>query len=476
MSGLPDRERSRVVLVGASRFTELTDLPAVAANVAVLRELFTAEGMWELPEDHCVVVREPHAAPAVSHAIRLAARDASDTLVFYYAGHGLIDPGTGELYLAVRDSHPQEVYDTAVPYEWVRRALLTSPAARRIVVLDCCYSGRMLGSMSEGLGLAEIDGTYLLAATAENAVALAPPGERHTAFTGELIEVLRGGVPGAGETLTLNEVFGAVGSALQAANRPQPQCRDRNALGTVPFTPNHAYLPPAEPVRTSVDPTLRRFLADMAHELRTPLTAITAVTDVLAEEAERLDPQFRPSVRLVSNEAHRLNEIVEGLMDLARIDAGLATVAPEEVEITARVGALIRAQEPRDTVTLRAPHLIQAYLDPRRLDLVVAHLVTNALKHGAPPVTVTVAPRPDEDFEITVADSGRGIPEDALPLIFQRFFRAESPRPRSQGSGLGLSIAQENAHLMGGSIRAANRQTGSEFTVRLPCRAATHHP
>ncbi|WP_078871763.1 caspase, EACC1-associated type [Streptomyces sp. NRRL S-337] len=471
VTGLPDPDRSRVVLVGASSYAHLAALPAVTANVAAMQEVFASEAVWGLPAAHCTVLHDPHGPREVSQAIKDAAREATDALIFYYAGHGLIDPATGELYLALHDSHAQEVYDSAVPYQWIRRPFEASRAARRVVVLDCCYSGRMLGAMSEGLGLAEIDGTYLLAAAAENALALAPPGEFYTAFTGELVTLLHHGVPGAGESLTLNEIYEKVRSSLCAAERPEPQCRDRNALGTVPFVLNSAYQPRTTAATEPPEATMRRFVADMAHELRTPLTALSAVSEVLEEKAGRLDPTLQPAVQLVVGETRRLNDLVDKMMDLARLDSGTVRLATREVDVAQEVEACLEARNWTGLVTLDMPRPMPAELDPWRLGIILASVIDNALRHGGAPVVVTGTPRPRELF-IEVADSGGGIPEEALPYVFDRFFKAGSRRPRSEGSGLGLSIAQATARLMGGDIRAANRaEGGAEFTVRLPRRA-----
>lgn len=464
---LPDPHRSRVVLVGASRFTHLAELPAVITNIAVLQELLTSEEVWKLPTGHCTVVRDPQGPRAVSQAVKQAAREATDTLLFYYSGHGLIDPGTGELYLALHDSQVQEVYDSAVPYEWIRRPFQTSRAARRVVVLDCCYSGRMLGAMSEGLGLAEIDGTYLLAAAAENALALAPPGERHTAFTGEFVDLLRRGVPEAGESLTLNEIYERMRSSLRAAERPEPQCRDRNSLGMTPFVPN----PACEP-RTGVTKTpeavMRRLVSDVSHELRTPLTTITMATELLEEKSDQLDPLLRGAVEMATAETRRLGDLVDALLELSRYDAGVAELLTEEVDVTKEVVSFLDAREWTDLVVLDAPNPIRAQVDTKRLNAVLAELIGNALRHGDRPITVSLASRPTE-FVIEVSDSGNGIPESTLPYIFDRFVKGDSRRPRSEGSGLGLSIAREAAHLMGGDIRAANRVGGgARFTLRLP--------
>ncbi|MEU1826649.1 HAMP domain-containing sensor histidine kinase [Streptomyces abikoensis] len=474
------------MLVGAGLFEGLASLPAVAANVAALRGLFTSEKVWGLPKEHCVVVRDPHVAREVSQTVRQAAREAVDTLIFYYAGHGLIDPVTGELHLALRNSHAQEVYDTAVPYEWIKRPLAASRAKRRIVLLDCCYSGRMLGAMSDGLGLAEIDRTYLLAAAAENAIALAPPGELYTAFTGELVALLQSGVPGAGDLLALNDIYEAMRSSLHAAGRPEPHCRDRNSLGAVPLIPNRAYRT-LTPCTTAVvagpaDAPIRRIIADMSRELRTPLTSVSAVTGYLEEEADYIDPMLAPAVHLVISETRRLNDLVETMLELAEFDAGTAQLIAEDVEITKQIEACVNTRGWLDAVTLDTRRPIHARLDPRRLDLILANLIGNALIHGGSSVTVTADsrdapdaedgnahPSPPLEFTIKVTDSGRGIPENALPFVFDRFFKASSSRPRSARSGLGLSIAQENAHLMGGGIQAANRaEGGTEFILQLP--------
>ncbi|MEU6731776.1 HAMP domain-containing sensor histidine kinase [Streptomyces physcomitrii] len=497
MRSLPSPEHSRVVLIGASLFEELAELPAVAANVAALRGLFTSEEVWGLLKRHCLVVAEPRAPREVSAAVRQAAAEATDTLIIYYAGHGLIDPGTGELHLALRESRPHEVYDTAVPYEWIRRALATSHATRRIVILDCCYSGRMLGAMSEGLGLAEIDGTYLLAAAAENALALAPPGELHTAFTGELVNLLRSGVPGAGPALTLNDLYERTRSSLRATGRPEPHCRDRNTLGAVPFVPNPAHRispegdegdPPADELgAVSQLASIRRFMADVSHELRTPLTALTAVADVLETNAAQKGGEMEPPLRLMVAETRRLDELVKNLLELARLDAGLARLAVAETDIAAVIREGLAARDWDRSVTLVAAPGVIAFLDPRRLDVIMANLIGNALAHGREPVTVTVAvrpplgeppdrdpypsERPDRPFEIvlTVADRGAGIPASLLPYVFDRFRKGDSRRPRSAGHGLGLSFVQENARLMGGRVEVANQaESGAVFTVRLP--------
>ena len=220
----------------------------------------------------------------------------------------------------------------------------------------------------------------------------------------------------------------------------------------------------------------RRFVADMSHELRTPMTAISAVTEVLEEEQDNLDPMIAPAVQLVVSETRRLNDLVENLMEVTRFDAGTARLVLDNVDVADQVTACIDARAWLDAVELDADRGIMFRLDPRRLDVILANLIGNALKHGGSPVRVSVRTRSATGTEpgelvIEVADQGPGIPEEVLPHVFDRFYKASASRPRSEGSGLGLSIALENAHIHGGEITAHNApsgQGGAVFTLHLP--------
>ncbi|HET6859758.1 MAG TPA: HAMP domain-containing sensor histidine kinase [Streptomyces sp.] len=212
----------------------------------------------------------------------------------------------------------------------------------------------------------------------------------------------------------------------------------------------------------------RRFVADMSHELRTPLTAITAVAEILEDEADSFDPMIAPAVHLVVSETRRLNDLVENLMEVTRFDAGTAKLVLDDVDVADQVTACIDARAWLDAVDLDAERGIIALLDPRRLDVILANLIGNALKHGGSPVRVSVRVV-DHELTIEVQDHGPGIPEDVLPHVFDRFYKASASRPRSEGSGLGLSIAMENAHIHGGDITAANSaEGGAVFVLRLP--------
>ncbi len=208
----------------------------------------------------------------------------------------------------------------------------------------------------------------------------------------------------------------------------------------------------------------RRFVADVSHELRTPLTAMNAVTGVLDEDADTLPPDTALAARLVSAETRKLTRLVNDLMEISRFDEGRNLLELDEWDIGTAVRDSLAARGWTSSVEADLPDGVTGRVDRRRLDVIVANLVGNALKHGGAPVLVSVRPG-----VIEVSDHGPGIPEDALPHIFDRFYKADTARARSEGSGLGLAIAWENARLHGGTIEAASAPGGGAvFTLRLP--------
>ncbi|MGW3227290.1 caspase family protein [Kitasatospora sp. NPDC001095] len=242
MKGLPEAETSRAVLIGVARYTGLETLPAVSNNLPALADALTSPGSWGLAREHCAVVAEPSGLHEVLEPVEEAARAARDTLLVYFAGHGLTDD-RGELFLGLPRSRPGHGH-TGVPYAMLRSAIMSGRAQRHVIILDCCFSGRALGTMGGSVAdQAQIDGSYLLAAAPETGVALAPPGEQYTAFTGELLDVLKSGIEGGEAWLDLESVYRRLRSVLAAKSRPLPQKRDRNTAGGLLLGRNNAYRP-----------------------------------------------------------------------------------------------------------------------------------------------------------------------------------------------------------------------------------------
>ncbi|MDX3453862.1 HAMP domain-containing sensor histidine kinase [Streptomyces sp. ME02-8801-2C] len=218
----------------------------------------------------------------------------------------------------------------------------------------------------------------------------------------------------------------------------------------------------------------RRFASDVSHELRTPLAGMLAVTEVLDEDADSLDADTARAVRLVSAETGKLAVLVEDLMEISRFDARAAELHADEVDVAEAIRKTLGHRRWTDErVRTELPDGIRARLDPRRFDVVLANLVGNALRHGDAPVTVrlrTESRAPGTAVLITdVIDSGPGIRPEALPHIFDRFYKADAARTRSAGSGLGLAITLENVKLHGGTIHAGNRAGGGAvFAVEIP--------
>ncbi|MFJ9432932.1 sensor histidine kinase [Streptomyces sp. NPDC101490] len=221
----------------------------------------------------------------------------------------------------------------------------------------------------------------------------------------------------------------------------------------------------------------RRFAADVAHELRTPLAAMTAVTEVLDEDAASgiLPPETADAARLVSDGTRTLARMVEDLMEVSRFDARTAPLRAEDIDLRTLVTKTLhlRGWDTDDRVTVDLAGPVPVHADPRRVDVVLANLIGNALHHGSPPVTVR-ARTEDGSAVLTVTDQGPGIPGHALPHVFDRFYKADTARTRSEGSGLGLALALENALLHGGTLTAANTpRGGAVFTLVLPSAAPT---
>ncbi|MEU9792432.1 caspase family protein [Streptomyces sparsogenes] len=245
------------MLIGVHDFAHLPPLKSVANNLNRLRDALTDPELWGLPKEHCTVLPQPGSGVEVFRAISKAAGEAKDTLFVYYAGHGLTDPDavdpSDQLYLALPESTRSELY-SSLRYRDVRKELLRPRQARRkIVVLDCCFSGHATVAMgsSELQEEAEIEGAYVLTSSGSGAVSFAPPDAELTVFTGELLSLMERGVPGGPELLTVEDLFQKVRQATLRKNLPAPQKLANNTADRIPLVRNRAYVPELPPTVTS---------------------------------------------------------------------------------------------------------------------------------------------------------------------------------------------------------------------------------
>ncbi|MEU4341491.1 AAA domain-containing protein [Nocardia sp. NPDC023852] len=214
---------------------DLPDIPAAATNVADLLQLLRAPAGAALAVDHCTPLVNPGESTQVGTAVHGAAQDARDVMLLYYTGHGVLDR-KGRLHLALPNSEPNQINWSSIPFDRLREELAASRARARILILDCCFSGRAFESMSSAStlvdGQIDIHGTYTITSSSRNEPSLAPGGHRHTAFTAALLEAAA--IPG----LTLDELYQNVERILVSKGHPGPQRRSVNSAGVLRlFTP-----------------------------------------------------------------------------------------------------------------------------------------------------------------------------------------------------------------------------------------------
>jgi hypothetical protein len=223
---LPDPRRSYAVLIGNAAYAsaELDDLPAVAGGLTELAEVLTDPALGAFPPGRCIVVPDPASALMARRALRKYAALAQDTLLVYWAGHAGAGP-RDELYLSVNDTGPGELPVSALAIGAIREAMHASPAANRILILDCCLDGAAPANGVTGAlaGQAAIDGGLALVSALPGPACFSPPWGMYTAFTGALIGLLRGGVPGEPEFLTVKDIHRQLLHALASRGLPRPQ-------------------------------------------------------------------------------------------------------------------------------------------------------------------------------------------------------------------------------------------------------------
>ncbi len=218
-----------------------------------------------------------------------------------------------------------------------------------------------------------------------------------------------------------------------------------------------------------------KFFANVSHELRTPLTLILAPVEELA--ATTTDPGRLQYLRVIRRNAYRLLRLIDDLLDLSRLDAGGLRLNLAEVDIralaaTVRENSMPAALARSIAFTFAAmPSDKRLWADAHRLEIVLTNLVGNALKFtpagGA--IEIRVADLAN-GVQVVVRDTGPGIPTDALPRVFERFFQVSSGEQRREGGvGIGLALAKELVELHGGTIEVESTfGEGTTFTVFLP--------
>ncbi|MFJ8929025.1 esterase-like activity of phytase family protein [Streptomyces sp. NPDC102364] len=277
-----DPEKSACLLIGVNdyRHDTMERLDSVEHNLRRLRDVLTDPDIGGFPDERVQVLPNPVAARDVTVAIEVAGRlAAEDTLIVYYAGHGVREGEDNRLFLTLPGTERGQP-ETCVDTMYVRKAINRSPAPRTVLILDCCYSAqwardsRMSGGES-GADLAarsvrDLKGLYLMASSPHNRASHAPDPDRCSVFTGALVDVLEQGDPdpGAGEAVTLKDIYQRVRTRVEEwvaeqdrSDAAAPLCTDENGLGEYAFVRNAARRPVQAPPPAPVPPPKRGRLA-----------------------------------------------------------------------------------------------------------------------------------------------------------------------------------------------------------------------
>ncbi|QIS02219.1 HAMP domain-containing protein [Nocardia brasiliensis] len=220
---------------------------------------------------------------------------------------------------------------------------------------------------------------------------------------------------------------------------------------------------------TEQDERAKRFVSDVAHELRSPLAALVPAAEVLDEELAGQGGHAGTAARLIGSQITDLARLVDDLLEMSQRDRGTASVLSESVDLANLTLRTLRLRGWSHRVTVLPETGVGPTInsDPRRLEAIIANLVGNALRHGHPPVTITIGSSAASSW-VEVRDHGVGIPAEQADRVFERMYKVSESRTRTGGAGLGLAIARENARLLGGDVVYHREGDTTVFRCVLP--------
>lgn len=240
------------VLIGTGAYRKLKEIPHSIRNVRGLIEVLTDSQLSAFSPWHVKSVLDPGGPEGIMEPVRAAASQAEDVLLVYYSGHGLLQGDNAEFHLSLTGSQRDEPW-TSLHFSYLAQAVRESRAGTRIVILDCCFSGRAHGHLMSDesqliRGELRVNGLYCLTSAPENKPSLAPPGDPHSAFTGHLLTVMREGIPDAGPVLCMSEISDEVRRRMRLTTLPIPVPCGRDDAGDFAIVRNRAHRPTRHPV------------------------------------------------------------------------------------------------------------------------------------------------------------------------------------------------------------------------------------
>lgn len=226
--------------------------------------------------------------------------------------------------------------------------------------------------------------------------------------------------------------------------------------------------------------TLRKdFIANVSHELRTPISMLQGYSEAIIDDIPQSDEERKEIAKVIYDESLRMGRLVNELLDLARMEAGHIVLNKEEVlvnEFSSRVLSKFKLGLSNEDITMSYQTGLDddaaISIDPDRIEQVLTNLLDNAIRHTRADGKITIKTQKEHQFiRFDVIDNGVGIPEDDLPFIFERFYKADKARTRGRaGTGLGLAIVKNLIHAHKGKIKAESKvEEGTIFSFYLPC-------
>ncbi|MBO5071980.1 MAG: HAMP domain-containing protein [Eubacterium sp.] len=220
----------------------------------------------------------------------------------------------------------------------------------------------------------------------------------------------------------------------------------------------------------------QEFVSNVSHELKTPITSVKVLAESLMGQEGLPVELYQEFMVDINNELERMNQIINDLLSLVRMDKNAAAVTISEVNVNEFVERILKQLRPiadqrNIEIIFESVRPVTAQMDEVKLEMAVRNLIENAIKYNYDDGWVRVSLNADHKFfYLKVSDSGVGIPEDLQENIFERFYRVDKARSRETGgNGLGLAITRSAVLLHRGSIRVhSQEQQGTTFNVRIP--------
>lgn len=225
----------------------------------------------------------------------------------------------------------------------------------------------------------------------------------------------------------------------------------------------------ADAVQTRIEREAR-FASDVSHELRSPITALAAAVEVLDARRADLSERTQQALDVVVSQVRRFDQMVLDLLELSRLDVGVADIHREEVDLVSFIARIAQRYGNDHLAVLLAPDCDGvANVDKRRLERIIANLLDNARLHGGGATSVIVENGPRGGIRISVEDAGPGVAPSERARIFERFTRGSAGRTRIGGTGLGLALVAEHARAHGGQVWVEDvPDGGARFVVEIP--------